>query len=343
MLQAISFDDALVGNTVMRNKVVLGLLFAALLALGPVLRNETYWLGVVIVCIYSSVLAMSWLLILKIGHLSLAHAAFMGIGGTSSALLVMKAGLSFWLALPLAGVVTALVALVLGFPILRVKGIYFLIITFAFNELVIIVIKNWGLLGGTVGLLDVPSPNPIGAIEFSYSSRINYYYLILLLATVTIFVLYRIYSSRIGRVFTSIGENEDLAESLGIDVLKYKLLAFAIGAFFAGVTGSFVVHYMNFSGHELYTTWQSLNIQIYAIVGGMYFAIRGPIVGAFFLILLVELLEVPTGAQPLVYAAILISIIFYLRGGLMTLPQRFRAMMVGVSRLIGRSATHGAA
>lgn len=327
----------------MRSKIIFGLFFTALLVLGPILKNEVFWLGIAIVCIYSSILAMSWLLILKIGHLSLAHAAFMGIGGTSSALLVMKAGLSFWLALPLAGVITALCAVVLGFPILRVKGIYFLIITFAFNELIIIIIKNWGLLGGNVGLLDVPSPNPIGSIEFSYSSRINYYYLILFLAAVTILVLYRIYSSRIGRVFTSIGENEDLAQSLGINVLKYKLLAFAIGAFFAGVTGSFLVHYMNFSGHELYTTWQSLNIQIYAIVGGIYFSIGGPIVGAFFLILLIEFLEVPTGAQPLIYAAILIAIIFYLRGGLITLPQKFHALLVGLSRRVTRSATHGAA
>ena len=327
----------------MRSKIIFGLFFLVLLVLGPVLKNEIYWLGIIIVCIYSSILAMSWLLILKIGHLSLAHAAFMGIGGTSSALLVIKVGLSFWLALPLAGVITALFAVVLGFPILRVKGIYFLIITFAFNELVIIIIKNWALLGGNVGLLDVPSPNPIGSIEFSYSSRINYYYLILFLAAITILVLYRIYSSRIGRVFTSIGENEDLAQSLGVNVLKYKLLAFAIGAFFAGVAGSFLVHYMNFSGHELYTTWQSLNIQIYAIVGGMYFAIGGPIVGAFFLILMIEFLEVPTGAQPLVYAAILIAIIFYLKGGLITLPQRFYALAVGLSRLVTRSATHGAA
>ncbi|UCG83042.1 MAG: branched-chain amino acid ABC transporter permease, partial [Dehalococcoidia bacterium] len=228
-----------------------------------------------------------------------------------------------------------------GFPILRVRGIYFLIITFAFNELVIIIIKNWKFLGGYVGLIDVPRPNPIGAIDFS--SKIHYYYLILILVAITILVLYRIYSSRIGRVFTSIGENEDLAQSLGINVLKYKLLAFAIGAFFAGVAGSFLVHYMNFSGHELYSTWQSLNIQIYAIVGGMYFAIGGPIVGAFFLILLVELLEVPSGAQPLVYAAILIAIIFYLRGGLITLPQRLYTFIVGLTKMVTRSATNGAA
>jgi branched-chain amino acid transport system permease protein len=323
----------------MVKKVVFGLFFLVLLALGAILRNEPYWLHVIIVCIFSSMLAMSWLLILKIGHLSLAHAAFMGIGGVSSALLVKEAGLSFWLALPLAGLIAATIAVVLGFPILRVKGIYFLIVTFAFNELVGIIIRNWKFLGGYVGLIDVPRPNHIGGIDFS--SKVHYYYLILFLAVVTVIVLYRVYSSRIGRIFTSIGEDEDLAQSVGINVLKYKLLAFAIGCFFAGLTGSFVVHYLNFSGAEMYSTLQSLNIQIYAIVGGMGFTIGGPIVGAFFLTLLVEFLDIPIKAQTLVYASILILVIFYLRGGLITLPQRVLEGIARLSKLRTRGTSHG--
>lgn len=325
----------------MRMKVTFGLFFLALLVSGPILRTELYWMHVVIICIYSSILAMSWLLILRIGHLSLAHAAFMGIGGISSALLVMEAGLSFWLALPLAGLIAAVIALVLGFPILRVKGIYFLIITFAFNELIVIVIRNWKFLGGYVGLIDVPRPDAIGGIDFS--SKVHYYYLILFLAAVTMIVLYRIYSSRIGRIFTSIGEDEDLAQSVGINVQKYKLLAFAIGCFFAGLTGSFVVHYLNFSGAELFITWQSLNIQIYAIVGGMGYGIGGPIVGAFFLTLLTQFLDIPIKAQPLVYAAILILVIFFLRGGLITLPQKVSAGIARLSKLWVRGTNHGTA
>ena len=229
----------------------------------------------------------------------------------------------------------------LGFPILRVRGIYFLIITFAFNELVIIIIRNWKSLGGYQGLIGVPRPDPIGAIDFT--SKVHYYYLILFLAAVTVVILYRIYSSRIGRIFTSIGENEDLAQSLGINVLRYKLLAFAVGSFFAGLTGSFLVHYLNFSGAELFVTWQSLNIQIYAVVGGMWFAIAGPIVGAFSLILLIEFLDVPARAQPLIYAAILIFIIFYLGGGLVTLPQKLYTLVTRRLKPYMGSATHGAA
>jgi len=325
----------------MKRKLTFIIFCLILLILGPLLSNQPYWMHVVIICIYSSILAMSWLLILKIGHLSLAHAAFMGVGGIASALLVMEAGISFWLALPLSGLITAIIALILGFPLLRVKGIYFLIITFAFNELFVIMIRNWKFLGGYVGLIDVPKPNAIGAIDFS--SKVHYYYLILFLAAVTVIILYRIYTSRIGRIFTSIGEDEDLARSIGIDVIKYKLIAFSIGCFFAGITGSFLVHYLNFAGAELFTTWQSLYIQIYAIVGGMGSVIGGPIVGAFSLILLTEFLDIPIKAQSLVYAAILILIIFFLRGGLISLPQRILAWRLRLLRIVERNIKHDTA
>ncbi len=322
----------------MQRKLTFIIFCLILLVLGPLLSNQPYWMHVVIICIYSSILAMSWLLILKIGHLSLAHAAFMGVGGIASALIVTKAGISFWLALPLSGLITAIIALILGFPLLRVKGIYFLIITFAFNELFVIIIRNWKFLGGYVGLIGVPRPNAIGAIDFS--SKVHYYYLILFLAAVTVITLYRIYTSRIGRIFTSIGEDEDLARSIGIDVIRYKLIAFSIGCFFAGITGSFLVHYLNFAGAELFTTWQSLYIQIYAIVGGMVSVIGGPIVGAFSLILLTEFLDIPIKAQPLVYAAILILIIFFLRNGLISLPQRILAWRLRLLRLLERNIKH---
>ena len=325
----------------MKRKLTFIIFCLILLVLGPLLSNQPYWMHVVIICIYSSILAMSWLLILKIGHLSLAHAAFMGVGGIASALIVMKAGISFWLALPLSGLITAIIALILGFPLLRVKGIYFLIITFAFNELFVIIIRNWKFLGGYVGLIGVPKPNAIGTIDFS--SKVHYYYLIIFLAAVTVIILYRIYASRIGRIFTSIGEDEDLARSIGIDVIKYKLIAFSVGCFFAGITGSFLVHYLNFAGAELFTTWQSLYIQIYAIVGGMNTVIGGPIVGAFSLILLTEFLDIPIKAQPLVYAAILIMIIFFLRGGLISLPQRILEWRLKLASFLKRNIKHDTA
>ena len=316
-----------------RAKAAFGLFFLILVALGLILRNEPYWMGVVIVCLFSTILAISWLLILITGHISVAHAAFMGIGGISSALLVMEAGLSFWLALPLAGLITASIAVLLGIPILRVRGIYFLVITLAFGEVVRIIILKWKFLGGYVGLIGIPAPNPIGSIDFT--SRVHYYYLILFLVAITILVMYRIYSSRIGRTFRSIGENEALAESLGIDVLKYKLLAFAIGCFFAGITGSFVVHYLHYSSADMYGVWQSLMTQIHAVVGGMGFIIGGPIVGAFSLTFFPELLDIRwdiSKSEPLIYAVFLILVIFFLRGGLMTLPQRLSAVVTRFRR-----------
>jgi branched-chain amino acid transport system permease protein len=322
-----------------RRALAIFVLFSiALLALGPLLNSEPYWMGVVIVCLYSSILAISWLLILTIGHISVAHAAFMGIGGISSALLVMEAGLSFWLALPLAGLITALIAVLLGIPILRVRGIYFLVITLAFGEVVRIIILKWKLLGGYMGLVNIPSPNPIGSIDFT--SRVHYYYLIVFLLFITVLIIYRIYKSRIGRIFRSIGENEVLAESIGIDILKYKLLAFAIGCFFAGLTGSFVVHYLHYASADMFGVWQSLMTQIHAVVGGMGFFIGGPITGAFTLTFFPELLDMRwdiSKSEPMIYAIFLILIIFFLRGGLMTLPQRISATVSNINRRVRKS------
>jgi len=325
-----------------RAKAVFGLFFLVLVVLGLILRDEPYWLGVMIVCLFSSILAMSWLLILITGHISIAHAAFMGIGGISSALLVMEAGLSFWLALPVAGLITAVIALVLGIPILRVRGIYFLVITLAFGEVVRVIILKWKFLGGYVGLIGIPSPNPIGFIDFT--SRVHYYYLILFLVAVTILVMYRINTSRIGRIFRSIGEDEALAESIGVNILKYKLLAFAIGCFFAGLTGSFVVHYLHYSSADMYGVWQSLTIQIHAVVGGMGFIIGGPIVGAFSLTFFPELLDIQwdiSKSEPLIYAVLLILVIFFLRGGLMTLPQRISTVVAKFRRSDRKGINHG--
>jgi len=325
-----------------RGRVGFGVFLLALVVLGLALRNEPYWLGVMIVCLYSSILAISWLLILTIGHISVAHAAFMGIGGIASALLVMKLGLSFWLALPLAGIVAAVIAIVLGIPILRVRGIYFLVITLAFAEVFRVIILKSKLLGGYVGIIGVPSPNAIGGIDFS--SRVHYYYLALFLLALTVLVTYRIHRSRIGRIFRSIGANEALAESIGVSVLRYKLLAFAIGCFFAGLTGSFVVHYIHYSSADMYGVWQSLTTQIHAVVGGMGFLIGGPIVGAFFLVFFPELLDMrwdTSKSEPLIYAAILIMVIFFLRGGLITLPKMVSSLAAKVHRSDEKGPNHG--
>lgn len=306
-------------------KIVVGVILCLLLlGLGPMLGSELYWLHLVILCLTYSILAMSLVLILRTGHLTLAHAAFMGIGSFSSALMVMKLGLSFWLALPLSGLIAAIIALALGYPILRVRGIYFVIITLAFSMVVSLVALNWKFLGGHIGLTGIPRPDAIGAIDFS--SKLHYYYLILLLAALTAFVIHRLDVSRFGMIFRAIGEDDVLAESLGIDILKYKLMAFAIASFFAGLAGAFFAHYLRYVSGDLFGVWDSMMYVIYAVVGGTGSAVIGPVAGVFTLTIIAEVLPIPNVAHPFLFGAVLIQVVLTLPGGLISLPQQISAI-----------------
>lgn len=317
------------------------LLFLLFLGLGPLLSQKLYWMHLVILCLLYSILTMSLVLILRTGHLTLAHAAFMGIGSFSSALLVMKLGLSFWLALPLSGLIAAIIALILGYPILRVRGIYFVIITLAFSTVVALIALNWNLLGGYVGITGIPRPNAIGSIDFS--SKIHYYYLILLLAAIAGLVIYRIETSRFGRILRAIGEDDVLTESIGVDLLRYKLMAFAVGSFWAGVAGAFFAHYLRYTSGDLFGVWESLQYVIFAIVGGTASAVAGPVIGVFVLTIFAELLPIPDLAQPFLFGAVLIQVVLTLPGGLISLPQQFLASMARLPWRKRKPINHGTA
>jgi branched-chain amino acid transport system permease protein len=265
----------------------------------------------------------------------------MGIGSFSSALLVMKLGLSFWLALPLSGLIAAIIALILGYPILRVRGIYFVIITLAFSTVVALIALNWNLLGGYVGITGIPRPNAIGSIDFS--SKIHYYYLILLLAAIAGLVIYRIETSRFGRILRAIGEDDVLTESIGVDLLRYKLMAFAVGSFWAGVAGAFFAHYLRYTSGDLFGVWESLQYVIFAIVGGTASAVAGPVIGVFVLTIFAELLPIPDIAQPFLFGAVLIQVVLTLPGGLISLPQQFLASMARLPWRKRKPINHGTA
>jgi branched-chain amino acid transport system permease protein len=259
-------------------------------------------------------------LIMSTGQLTLGHAAYMAVGAYASTLLTMKVGLSFWLAFPLAGLISSFVALLIGYPTLRIKGVYFSIITFAFGEIIRLIIVHWpSLLGGYGGIPNIPAPSPI--LSISFTSRIPFYYLILAISLITYLVMLRMEKSRIGKIFSSIHESDTLAESIGINIMKYKIVAFCIGCFFAGLSGSFYAHYFNFTSPEFFTIWQSIYCLIFVIVGGAG-SVWGPPIGALFMTLVPELLRVAREYEPVIYAIILILIMFLLPSGLITLPAR---------------------
>jgi branched-chain amino acid transport system permease protein len=220
------------------------------------------------------------------GLLDLGYVAFYAVGAYSYALLAQHFGFSFWICLPLAGILAAFWGIILGFPVLRLRGDYLAIVTLAFGEIIRIVLLNWyEFTGGPDGLSSIPRPDFFGlefkrfgdntfhgffGLEYSSLHRIIFlYYLILILALITNVVTIRLRRLPIGRAWEAMREDEIACKSLGISVVKTKLTAFAIGAMFGGFAGSFFATKQGFISPESFTFLESAIILAIVVLGGM--------------------------------------------------------------------------
>jgi branched-chain amino acid transport system permease protein len=219
------------------------------------------------------------------GLLDLGYVAFYAVGAYSYALLAQTFGFSFWILLPLAGALASFWGILLGFPVLRLRGDYLAIVTLAFGEIIRIVIVNWvDLTGGYAGISGIPRPTFFGipfnadddgfaarfGLEFSPIYRtIFLYYLILALAFLTAFVTMRLRRLPVGRAWEALREDEIACRSLGINTTNTKLTAFAMGAMFAGFAGSFFAARQGFISPESFTFLESATILSIVVLGGM--------------------------------------------------------------------------
>src|ERR1700690_1042729 len=219
------------------------------------------------------------------GLLDLGYVAFYAVGAYSYALLATTFGLSFWICLPLAGILAALWGMILGFPVLRLRGDYLAIVTLAFGEIIRLILINWvALTNGYAGIVSIPRPTffgiPFNANDDGFSARfglpftplyrvIFLYYLILALALVTCFVTVRLRRLPIGRAWEALREDEIACRSLGINTTNTKLTAFAMGAMFAGFAGSFFATRQGFISPESFTFLESATILSIVVLGGM--------------------------------------------------------------------------
>lgn len=294
-------------------------IFFLVLCLVPLVVKGDYYLHILIMSGVSAILCMGWVLLLRVGLFSLAQAAFLGIGAYSSAILVLRLGISFWFTMLIAGLFTALVAFSLGVIILRLKGLYFAVVTFAFGEVVRNIYLIWiSLFGGIDGISGIPRPNPLFGLAFV--SKVEYYYLIMVLTSITGIVMYRIDHSRGGRIFRAIGHNSDLAQSQGMNIRKYKVINFTIASFFAGIAGSFLAHYWTTVYPNQFGLWESMLVQIKATVGGVGTIVLGPFIGAIVMTIVSEALRgYMAGLEPLFFGLFLIMTVFFLPGGLESL------------------------
>ena len=255
------------------------------------------------------------------GQKSLGHAAFFGIGAYTVAIL-LKAGFSFWLGLPLAMLGCFIIGLALGFPALRVQTIYLAFATLGFNTAVWLVMRNeeW-LTGGTFGINNIARPSLFG---FSLQGALPYYYFVLAVTLVVCGLLWRLLNSPWGKAFTALRDNPIRAESLGIAIQRYTLLSFAIGAVYAGVAGALFACLVQFIEPAPFTVGASIMMYLMVVVGGSgYFF--GPLVGAAVGVLLPEWLRFAQAWYLFVFGTAVVLLMLWLPDGLLSIPDRLRA------------------
>ncbi|MBC7513639.1 MAG: branched-chain amino acid ABC transporter permease [Herminiimonas sp.] len=257
----------------------------------------------------NAMLALSIYITLSCGLLSLANAAFMGIGAYTASLITMHTGLPFAAALALGGLLPALVAVIIGIPTLRLSGVYLAMATLGFGEVVRVIILNLEFTGGPMGINGIPQKTELWHI--------------LLLLGATLYLLARMRRSKVGRAFEAIKEDDIAARLMGIDVAGYKLLAFVLGAVIAGVAGGLNAHYTFTIGPGNYAFENAVEILTMAVFGGTSNLI-GPTIGATILTLLPEVLRNFKDFRLAANGLILVLVILYLPKGIWD-PRRIRA------------------
>jgi len=282
----------------------------------------TYLLHILVIAGIYCILTLSLNLVVGYtGQAALGHAAFSCIGAYVSALLALKMGVSPWIGLILGASAAALLGFVIGFPSLRIKGDYLALATFGSGVIVYSIAKNWvGVTRGPMGLPGIPRFTIFG---FELNSVWSYLILVIICALITLFVIRRLVNSPFGRVLRSIREDEIAAEALGKHTAKYKLLAFIVGAFFAGVAGSLYAHYITFIDPSSFTVMESISILLMVIFGGMG-SISGSFVGATVLVVFPEMLRflglpssIAAQMRQMIYGLLLIVLMIWRPQGLL--------------------------
>lgn len=287
-----------------------------LLVVWPIFVDEVFFAYIGTLVLLYTIGVTSLHLVLRTGHLSLCHAAFMGLGGYTSALLTTRLGWPFALAFVASGVVPAAVALVVGPIVLRLRGVYFVLITFTLGEIVRLVFNEWqSLTGGADGIFRIPPPSPL------LVDKRAYYYFALAMATMCVGVVARILSSQTGRYIDSIRESERLAQSSGVPILRFKVMIFGIACGLVGLQGSLLAHFITFVAPGSYTFNESLNLVVMNVIGGMG-GLTGPLIGAAFLTALPELLRGWVELQRVLYGVVLMLVMLFVPGGLIEIGRR---------------------
>jgi branched-chain amino acid transport system permease protein len=252
------------------------------------------------------------------GLLDLGYVAFYAVGAYSYALLNVHFGVTFWMALPIGAALAFLFGILLGFPVLRLRGDYLAIVTLGFGEIIRLVLENWNDFSfGPSGIANIPKPGLFGLDLNLQQSTTYIYFLMIGMALMTIFVVRRLQDSRIGRAWIALREDEVACQAMGIDKTRTKLTAFALGATWAGMGGVIFAAKTTFINPTSFTIWESIIILCVVVLGGMG-SILGVIVGALILILLPEYLRTFSEFRMLIFGVILVMMMVFRPGGIVS-------------------------
>ncbi|HEY0846461.1 MAG TPA: branched-chain amino acid ABC transporter permease [Noviherbaspirillum sp.] len=247
------------------------------------------------------------------GQFNLAHSGFMAVGAYTVGILTVDHQVPFWIAFALSGFVAAGIGFFVGVVSLRLKGHFFSIFTLCVGYIMFLLIEKWeSLTHGTVGIIGIPAPESFAGIDFE-TPRAQYY-LVLFFLVVSVWVMHRIVTSLLGRTFMAIRNGDDLAEALGINLMRNKVLAFMLSVFYAGLAGGLYAGSVRFLGPGLAGVEHTFDMTMYMLVGGIG-TMFGPLLGAVSMPWLTQYLQFLADYRFLVFGPILVLLVIFLPNG----------------------------
>jgi branched-chain amino acid transport system permease protein len=299
-----------------------------LLFLLPLFVKQPYYIHVFIVSLLYVIVVSSLRTIALSGQVSVGHAAFMGIGAYLSGVVSKELGLSPWLTIPLGGLAAMTLAVLVGYPFTRVRAIYFSMVSLFGGMTIVAMIRvaqKWTGAAGLAGIPPLSSINIPGVINIVFlGKKVPYYYFTLLLTLFSLLVLYRVEHCRIGMTWKAVAQSHSVASSVGINEAGFRVLALAVGCFFAGIAGACYAHYNLVLIPSTFSFLPSIFLVMYMLVGGTG-SFAGPIIGAAIFTIVPELFRWLKEFSPLILGAIMVIVVFLMPQGIAGLFDQIKA------------------
>ncbi|MEZ5872782.1 MAG: branched-chain amino acid ABC transporter permease [Nitratireductor sp.] len=250
-----------------------------------------------------------------IGRINIGQGAYALAGGYFAAIMVTKAGVSFWLALPLAGLFTAAVSVLIGLPILRLRGVYFAMVTLVLTEVARLTALALPVTNGAKGITSIPLPGGIASLS---NIKLGFYYVAVVLMIIVFAAMYRLVNSRIGHLCRSLQQNEELASSIGVNITYLRIIAYSISSFLGGIAGAMFVAISQSIYPSSFQVADSVNFMLNCFLGGLGY-VFGPMLGTLVLYFGWDLLFQTGRFQLLIYSSLLILLMLVLPNGLLSI------------------------